>query len=58
MLLMASATVLSKNVYRVFRPETSEERVNILAKFLMPVVALVATAFTLTSGLDLVLLLL
>ena len=58
MLLMASATVLSKNVYSAFRPETSEERVGTLAKFLVPVVALAAMVFTLTSGLDLVLLLL
>ena len=58
MLLMVSATVLSKNVYRVVRPETSEERVGRLAKFLVPVVALVAMVFTITSALDLVLLLL
>ncbi len=58
MLLMVSATVLSKNVYRVVRPETSEESVGRLAKFLVPVVALVAMVFTITSALDLVLLLL
>lgn len=58
MLLMVSATVLSKNVYRVFRPETSEEQVGRLAKFLVPVVAIVALVFTITSALDLVLLLL
>ena len=58
MLLMVSATVLSKNVYRVFRPETSEEQIGRLAKILVPVVALAAMAFTFTSGLDLVLLLL
>lgn len=58
MLLMVSATVLSKNVYRVFRPEVSEDQVARLAKFLVPVVALAAMAFTLWTGLDLVLLLL
>jgi solute:Na+ symporter, SSS family len=58
MLLMVSATMLSKNVYRVFRPETSEEQVGRLAKFLVPVVAIVALVFTVTSALDLVLLLL
>src|SRR5919112_6111593 len=58
MLLMVSATMLSKNVYRVVRPETSEETVGRLAKFLVPVVALVAMVFTITSALDLVLLLL
>src|SRR5919202_2106219 len=58
MLLMVSATVLSKNVYGAFRPETSEEQALSLAKFLVPVVALAGLVFTLTSGLDLVLLLL
>ncbi len=58
MLLMVSATVLSKNVFRVFRPETSEERVGLLAKALVPVVALAAMAFTLWTSFDLVLLLL
>jgi solute:Na+ symporter, SSS family len=58
MLLMVSATVLSKNVYRAVRPETSEEQVGRLAKFLVPAIALVALVFTLTSALDLVLLLL
>jgi SSS family solute:Na+ symporter len=58
MLLMVSATVLSKNVYRVFRQGASEEHVGRLAKFLVPVVALVAMAFTLWTSLDLVLLLL
>jgi SSS family solute:Na+ symporter len=58
MLLMVSATVLSKNVYRTVRPDTSEESVGRLAKYLVPVVALVALVFTLTSALDLVLLLL
>jgi SSS family solute:Na+ symporter len=56
MLLMVSATVLSKNVYGVLRPDASEETVGRLAKFLVPVVALVALMFTLTNVLDLVLL--
>jgi SSS family solute:Na+ symporter len=58
MLLMVSATVLSKNVFKVFRPDTSEERVGLLAKALVPVVALAAMAFTLWTSFDLVLLLL
>ncbi len=33
---MVSATVLSKNVYGVLRPETSQETVGTLAKFLVP----------------------
>jgi solute:Na+ symporter, SSS family len=58
MLLMVSATVLSKNVYKVFRQEASEDQVGRLAKFLVPVVALVAMVFTIWTTLDLVLLLL
>ena len=58
MLLMVSATVLSKNVYRAFRPNVSEEQVVRLAKILVPLVALAGMVFSLASGLDLVLLLL
>jgi len=50
MLLMVSATVLSKNVFKVFRPETSEERVGLLAKALVPVVALAARSLGRTAG--------
>ncbi|WP_420542033.1 sodium:solute symporter family protein [Rubrobacter naiadicus] len=58
MLLMTSATILSKNVYRAFVPSASEERVNRLAKALVPVVALVAWYFTINSGKTIVILLL
>lgn len=58
MLLMVSATVLSKNVYKVFRQGASEGQVGRLAKLLVPVIALVGMAFTLWTSLDLVLLLL
>ncbi len=58
MLLIVSATVLSKNVYGAFRPGTSDEQINRLARYFVPVVALAAIAFTLLSGLDLVFLLL
>lgn len=58
MLLMVSATVLAKNVFKVFAPNTSERRVGTLAKVLVPVVALAALYFTLNSGSTIVLLLL
>ena len=58
MLLMVSSTVLAKNVYRVFVPSTSERRVGTLAKFLVPVVAIVSLWFSLQSGQGIVLLLL
>ena len=55
-LLMVSATVLSKNVYGALRPGASEECIGRLAKVLVPIVALVTLVFTLTNVLDLVLL--
>lgn len=58
MLLMVSATVLAKNVYKVFVPGTSERRIGTLAKLFVPLVALAALYFTLSSGSTIVLLLL
>ena len=58
MLLMVSATVLAKNVYSVFAPSTSERTVGTIAKFLVPVVAVVSLWFSLQSGQGIVLLLL
>lgn len=55
-ILMVAATTLSKNVYGAIRPQTSEATVGSLARFLVPVVALVTLVFTLSSALDLVLL--
>ncbi|HEX6709845.1 MAG TPA: DUF3830 family protein [Rubrobacter sp.] len=37
MLLMVSSTVLAKNVYKVFVPSTSEQRVGTLARVLVPI---------------------
>ncbi len=58
MLLMVSSTVLAKNVYKVFVPSTSEQRVATLAKILVPVVAVISLWFSLQSGQGIVLLLL
>jgi solute:Na+ symporter, SSS family len=58
MLLMVSATVLAKNVYSVFAPSTSEQRVVTIAKVLVPIVAAVSLWFSLQSGQGIVLLLL
>jgi len=55
---MVSATVLAKNVYSVFAPSTSERTVGTIAKFLVPVVAVVSLWFSLQSGQGIVLLLL
>ncbi|HEX2728660.1 MAG TPA: sodium:solute symporter family protein [Rubrobacteraceae bacterium] len=57
-IMMVSATVLAKNVYRVFAPSTSERTTGTLARLLVPAVALVALVFTLNSGDTIVILLL
>jgi SSS family solute:Na+ symporter len=50
MLLMTGATILAKNVYAALVPGTSEQTVSNLARWLVPVVALVAVVFTLHGG--------
>ncbi|MFB7141644.1 MULTISPECIES: sodium:solute symporter [unclassified Bacillus (in: firmicutes)] len=58
MILMASATLISKNIYKVFVPSASEKQVATLAKYLVPAVALFAVYFTFNGGTSLVTLLL
>ncbi|PGM55499.1 sodium:solute symporter [Bacillus sp. AFS053548] len=58
MILMASATLISKNIYKVFVPSATEKQVAVLAKYLVPVVALFAVFFTFNGGSTLVTLLL
>ncbi|XRG79047.1 sodium:solute symporter [Rossellomorea sp. GAMAL-10_SWC] len=58
MILMASATLISKNIYKVFVPTATEKQVAVLAKYLVPVVALFAVFFTFNGGTTLVTLLL
>jgi SSS family solute:Na+ symporter len=50
MLLMSVATLLAKNVYKEFAPTVSDRNVVRLAKFLVPVIALIAVYFTLNGG--------
>lgn len=50
MLIMTAATLLSKNVYKVLVPSTSEGQVAKLAKILVPVMAIVGIYFTLSGG--------
>ncbi len=54
MLLMAASTILAKNVYGALVPGTSEARIAILARWLVPVVALVSVFITLRGGSTLV----
>jgi solute:Na+ symporter, SSS family len=58
MILMASATLISKNIYKVFVPSAEEKQIATLAKYLVPVVALGALYFTFQGGNTLVALLL
>lgn len=58
MLMMATATLASRNIYQALRGSTTDREVVTLAKWLVPVVALVAVYFTLAGGHGIVALLL
>ncbi|HET7578326.1 MAG TPA: sodium:solute symporter family protein [Bacillales bacterium] len=58
MLLMTAATLLSKNIYKVFNPKVTDTQVSRLAKYLVPVFALVSLYFTFQGGKTIVALLL
>jgi SSS family solute:Na+ symporter len=50
LILMTAATMLAKNVYRAARPATTDRQTVVLAKVLVPVVALIALYFTFNGG--------
>ncbi|MFK2827086.1 sodium:solute symporter [Bacillus sp. B190/17] len=58
MLLMATSTSLSLNVYKVMVPSATNQQVTKTAKYLVPVIALIATYFTVNGGNTIVTLLL
>jgi len=58
MILMAAATLLAHNLYRLARRSADDAEISRLAKLMVPVVALVAVAFTLEGGATIVALLL
>jgi SSS family solute:Na+ symporter len=58
MILMSAATLLANNVFKVFQPKASEERITKTAKYLVPVIALIALYFTFQGGATIVALLL
>jgi solute:Na+ symporter, SSS family len=58
MIMMTAATLLANNIYRPLRGEVSDATVSRLARWLVPVVALVAVFFTLRGGQTIVALLL
>lgn len=58
MILITAATILAQNVYRAIVPTASDNTVGVLARALVPVLALVAVLLTLRGGQALVALLL
>ena len=58
MILIAAATLLANNIFRAVRPQASDATVSLVAKSLVPVVALVSVIFTLQGGTTIVALLL
>lgn len=58
MILITAGTILAQNVYRVFTPDASDRTVSLVARSLVPVLALVAVILTLRGGQTLVMLLL
>jgi SSS family solute:Na+ symporter len=58
MILIAAATLVANNIFRVFRPQITEAGVSRLAKLLVPVIAVVSVFFTLRGGATIVALLL
>ncbi|MED1796967.1 sodium:solute symporter family protein [Brevibacillus nitrificans] len=57
-LLMSIATLLSKNVYKVFVPTATDNQVSRLAKFIVPIFSLIGIYYTLNEGQTIVILLL
>jgi solute:Na+ symporter, SSS family len=58
MIMMTAATLLANNIYRPLHGRASDQTVSKLARWLVPVVALVAVIFTLRGGQTIVALLL
>ena len=58
MIMMTAATLSANNVYRVFRPSVKPDHLARVAKWLVPVVALISVWFTLQGGKTIVALLL
>lgn len=50
LILMSSATLLSKNIFKVFKPKATDKQVAATAKYLVPVVSLVTVYFTINGG--------
>ena len=58
MLLIVSATIVARNIYRALNPSISDATVTRTTKLLVPVIALAAVAFVFAGGQTIVTLLL
>jgi solute:Na+ symporter, SSS family len=58
MLLMTASTMISKNLFKVIKPSASDAQVTSVAKYLVPIVSLIALYFTFNGGQTIVALLL
>ncbi|WP_249597577.1 sodium:solute symporter family protein [Peribacillus frigoritolerans] len=50
LVLTATATILSKNVYKVWKPNTSDDQLQRLSRMLVPVISIVTLYFTFNGG--------
>ncbi|WP_170939007.1 MULTISPECIES: sodium:solute symporter family protein [unclassified Lysinibacillus] len=50
LILMSAATLLAKNVVKPIRPQTTDQQIGIIARYSVPVIALVALYFTFSGG--------
>ena len=50
LVLTATATILSKNIYKVWKPNTSDDQLARLSRILVPIIALVTLYFTFNGG--------
>ncbi len=46
LVLTAAATILSKNVYKIWKPNTSDDQLRRLSRMLVPVISIVTLYFT------------
>lgn len=50
MLLLSASTILSKNIYKAIKPNTTDEQIGRLTRIFVPIVALIAVFFTFYGG--------
>ncbi|KOS63739.1 sodium:solute symporter [Lysinibacillus agricola] len=50
LILMSAATLFAKNVLKPIRPQTTDQQIAIIARYSVPVIALIALYFTFSGG--------